>query len=231
MDLTTIADVKTQGNIPDASDDAWLAAAITSVSSILETEANRWLAPRGPVTRVFDGRLVASVGDMAGSTPRSYGPAWQPQSGRVLPVYDGVTAVTYLGVADADQPDDGSGAYTQITRGIHLRGAVQDGWPFTRIELDATAPRLFPTAGYNTVKVTGSWGPAAVFPRVKEIASIAVVRAWRARNGGDGATDIAVPRPDGGVAILRRIAPAELDELVRTFGPDTRPAFASVAAG
>ena len=81
------------------------------------------------------------------------------------------------------------------------------------------------------VKVTGSWGPAAVYPRVKELASTAVIRAWRARNGGDGAPDIVLATPSGGVAILRRIAPAELDELVRNFAPDTRPAFASVAAG
>ena len=232
MDLTTLADVKLQGSIPDASDDAWLAKAITAVSSILETEANRWLAPRGAMTRYFDGRLVASLGDMAGSTPRYFGPAWQPQWGRVLPVYDGVTAVTYLGVADADQPDDGTGTYTQITRGIHLRGAVQDGWPFTRIELDSTAPRLLPTAGYNVVKVTApNWGPAVSYPRVGELAAIAVVRAWRARNGGDGAPDIVMATPNGGATILRRIAPAELDEIVRNFGPDTRPALASVAAG
>ena len=232
MDLTTLADVKLQGNVPDASDDAWIAAAIASVSSILETEANRWLAPRGTLTRTFDGTLVRSLGDMAGSTPRYFGPAWQPQWGRVLPVYDGVSALTYLGVSDADQPDDGTGTYTQITKGIHLRGAIQDGWPFTRIELDSTAPRLLPTAGYNVVKVTApNWGPAIVYPRVKELASIAVVRAWRARNGGDGAPDIVLATPSGGVAILRRIAPAELDELVRDFAPDTRPAFASVAAG
>ena len=92
MDLTTLADVKLQGNIPDASDDVWLAKAITSVSSILETEANRWLAPRGAMTRTFDGTLVRSLGDVAGSTPRYFGPAWQPQWGRVLPVFDGVTA-------------------------------------------------------------------------------------------------------------------------------------------
>ena len=94
MDLTTLAEVKAQGNVPDASDDAWLGAAITSVSSILETEANRWLAPRGAMTRTFDGTLVRSLGDMSGSAPRYFGPAWQPQCGRVLPVYDGVTAVT-----------------------------------------------------------------------------------------------------------------------------------------
>jgi hypothetical protein len=232
MDLTTLADVKLQGNVPDASDDAWIAAAITSVSSILETEANRWLGPRGTLTRTFDGSLVRSLGDMAGSTPRYFGPAWQPQWGRVLPVYDGVSALTYLGVSDADQPDDGTGTYTQITKGWHLRGAIQDGWPYTRIELDSTAPRLLPTAGYNVVKVTGSWGPAVIFPRVKEIATLAVVRAWRARNGGDGAPDIVLASANGnGVAILRRIAPAELAELVRNFGPDTRLAFASVAAG
>lgn len=233
MDLTTLADVKAQGNVPGADDDAWLSAAITSVSSILETAAHRWLAPRGPMTRYFDGALVRSLGDMAGSTPRYFGPAWQPQWGRVLPVYDGVSAApTYLGVSDSDQPDDGTGTYTQITRGVHVRGAIRDGWPFTRIELDSTANRLLPTAGYNVVKVTApNWGPAAIFPRVRELCGIAVVRSWRARNGGDGAPDIMLANPSGGVSILRRIAPAEMDELVRDFAADTRPAFASVAAG
>jgi hypothetical protein len=232
VDLCTLDDVKLQGSIPDARDDPWLAAAVTSVSSVFEAEARRWLAPRGAMTRLFDGALVRSQGDMAGSTPRYFGPAWMPQWGRVLPVYDGVTAVTYLGVADADQPDDGSGVYTPITRGIHLRGAYRDGWPATRIELDSTAPRLLPTAGYNVVKVTApAWGPAAVHPRVRELAATAVVRGWRARAGGDGAPDIVVAGADGRVAVLRRIAPAELAELVRDFAADTRPALASMAAG
>jgi hypothetical protein len=232
VDLCTLDDVKLQGSIPDTRDDPWLASAITSVSAVFEAATRRWLAPRGSMTRYFDGSLVRQLGDMAGSVPRYFGPAWMPQWGRVLPVYDGITALTYLGVADADQPDDGTGSYTPITRGIHLRGDLRDGWPYTRVELDSTAPRLLPTAGYNVVKVTApGWGPAAVAPRVGELAAIAVVRGWRARNGGDGAPDIAIPRPDGGVAILRRIAPAELDELVRDFAPDTRPALASVPAG
>ncbi len=196
---------------------------------MLETAANRWLAPRGALTRTFDGSLVRSVGDLAGSTPHFFGPAWMPQWGRVLPVYDGVTAVTYLGVSDADQPDDGTGAYTQITKGIHLRGAIWDGWPFTRIELDSSAPRLLPTAGYNVVKVTGSWGPAAVLPRAAQIAANAVTRAYRAR--ASGGADLAVVGADGAMKMLKDIAPAEMAELLATFAPDTRPALASVAVG
>jgi hypothetical protein len=212
MDLCTVADVRLAGSIPDGLDDAWLAKAVTAVSAVLEAEARRWLAPRGAMTRLFDGAVVRD-------------------GGRALPVPDGISTLTSLAVADADRPDGGPGAYAPITRGIHLRGALRDGWPATRIELDATAERPLPVAGYNVVKVTGAWGPAAVPPRVAELAATAVVRAWRARNGGDGAPDIAVARPDGGVAILRRIAPAELDELRRDFAPDTRPALASVGAG
>ncbi|MGH2512955.1 MAG: phage head-tail connector protein, partial [Candidatus Limnocylindrales bacterium] len=109
MDLCSIDDVKKQLGITDTSDDPWLAGVITAVSSVFETEARRWLAPRGALTRTFDGSLVRSQGDMAGSTPRYFGPAWMPQWGRVLPVYDGISGtLTYLGVADADQPDDGT---------------------------------------------------------------------------------------------------------------------------
>jgi hypothetical protein len=231
VDLCTLAGAKAQLGIANTADDGWLASAITAVSSVFEAEARRWLAPRGAMTRLFDGSLVRSLGDMSGSVPRYFGPAWMPQWGRVLPVYDGISGtLSYLGVADADQPDDGSGSYTPITRGIHLRGAYRDGWPATRVELDSTAPRLLPTAGYNVVKATASgWGPAAVHPRVAQLAANAVTRCYRAR--ASGGADLAVVGPDGSMRTLKDIAPAELAELVRDFGADTRPALASVPAG
>jgi len=75
MDLCTVADVKLAGGIPDGLDDAWLAKAVTAVSAVLEAEARRWLAPRGALTRLFDGAVVRD-------------------GGRVLPVPDGVSTLT-----------------------------------------------------------------------------------------------------------------------------------------
>lgn len=207
-DLTSIEDVKLQAKIVDSDDDAWLAAAIEAVSSVMESECRRWLAPRGSVTRYFDGAAVRD-------------------SGRVLPVADGFNSLTYLGVAATDQPDDGTGTYTEITTGIHLRGRFAAGWPATRIELDGTATRLFPLSGYNAIRATGAGGPTVVLPRVRELSTIAVVRAFRARSGGS--EDIVVVGPGNGMRILRRIAPAEMDELIRDYAPDTRPAIASVS--
>lgn len=230
MDLATLDSVKLQIGIADTRDDAWLATAITAVSAIMETACRRWLAPRGTLTRLFDGILVGTA-PATGSTSASFGPMWIRQGGRSLQVPDGLSSLAYLGVAESDQPDDGTGTYQQISRGVHLRGAFRDGWPHTRIELDGTAPRLLPSTGYSVIKATGSWGPAAVYPRIAELAAIAVTRAYRARSEGSGSADIAVVGPDGGMRILRRIAPAEMAELLADYAPDTRPAFASVGIG
>lgn len=227
-DLTSIEDVKLQANIPDNNDNLWLASAISSVSSIMETATRRWLAPRGTLTRYFDGVLVRTP-DSRGTPTRYSGWGVVRSSGRVLPVKDGLQSVTYLGYATTDQPDDGTGTYTEITAGIHLRGGFGDGWPSTRIELDSTADGYLPTSGYNVIKVTGPWGPVSVRPRIRELATIAVVRAFRARSDGRGSPDIAVVGPDGGLTVLRRIAPAEMAELIRDYAADTRPAFQSVS--
>lgn len=206
--LTTIEDVKRQLGIrpTDSVDDAWLAKAIESVSAAIETETGTWLAPRTATTMILDGAAA--------------------EDGWLLRTPLGLDAVTYVGVATTDQPDDGSGTYTQITSGVYLRGRRYPDWPAMRIELSTIAGRRFPLTGYAVTKVTGDWGFAEVPPRVAEIATIAVVRAFRARS--DGNPDVAIAGMDGAVRILRRIAPAEMDELLRTYALESRPAWASV---
>jgi hypothetical protein len=211
-DLTTLEAVRLQLGLSDGdhADDGWLYDAIATVSAVMETETGRWLAPR-TMTRLLDGHAC--------------------HGGRTIRVPVGIEAVTYLGVSATDQPDDGTGAYTEITRGIHIRGRRQPGDPGTRIELDSTAPALLPWWGYNAVKVTGSWGHAATPPRVREIATIAVVRGFRARQDGSGAPDLAIAGPDGGMRILRRIAPDEMAELRRNWGSAGRSAALSSGIG
>ena len=102
---------------------------------------------------------------------------WMPQ---------GVRSVTYLGVAGNDQPDGGTGTYTQITSGYYIDPPDQQrspGWPGTRISLGYTAGSQF-YCGRRTVKITGAFGWAAVPATVRAIAEMLVVSAYRARSSG-----------------------------------------------
>lgn len=211
-DVVTLEAVRLQLALADDDhrDDLWLYGAIAVVSAVMETETGRWLTPR-TMTRYLDGHST--------------------HDGRTIRVPVGVESLTYLGVAQTDQPDDGTGTYTEITRGYHIRGRREPGDPGTRIELDAYAGARFPWWGYNAIKATGTWGHAATPPRVSEIGCIAVVRAFRARQDGSGSPDIAVAGPDGGMRILRRIAPAEMDELRRNWGSAGRTAALSSGIG
>ncbi len=197
-DLTTIAAVC--GQVPELSDnsaDAWLAGAISAVSAAIEARTGRWLAPRGAMTLYFD-----SPGGAAGFH---------------LPVPKGLQSITAIATAWLDQPDDGSGVYTPITTGYYLQPAVQDrleGWPATSIDLSYLANAFF-YPGLRTTRVSGQWGWASTPPRVAQIATTAVVRAWRARTSGGA--DYAIIGPDGGMKVLRDLAPAELEELDYTY--------------
>ncbi|MFN8631198.1 MAG: hypothetical protein U0838_13045 [Chloroflexota bacterium] len=201
-DLVTIDALHRQvAGLADGQEDVWLAGVVSAVSGAMEAAAGRLLAPRGSTTLLFSSEHIRDCG-------------------RCLRIRRGVSAVSYLGVADADQPDDGSGAYTALASGWYLRPSPQDrvwdGAGATSIELGMSAPRSLPTAeGFNLVKVVGSPGPSAVRPRDAQIAAAAVVRAWRAKSSGGA--DYAVLGPDGGMKILRDLAPAELAELEAAY--------------
>lgn len=194
-ELTNLDAVKRQLGIDftDLVDDAWLAEAVGSVSAMIETETGRWLAPRRAKTVVFDGAA---------------------SDGYCIAVPRGIASVTSVGVATSDQPDDGSGTYTTVTDTPRIRGASDTLAAGTRIEF-ATA--VLPTSGYSRIKVTGNFGEPRTPARVAELATLAVVRAFLARRDG-GSADLAVTGMDGGRMILRRLSPAEIDELRRHYG-------------
>jgi hypothetical protein len=208
-DLTTVADVKAAAGVTDASTDAWFATIVAAVSGAIELFTGRWLAPRGSLTLCFDipGR---SLGFQTGAN--AFG------SATTLRVPRGLQSISYIGTAWQDQPDDGSGTYLAITAGVYLQPPVQerpaDGWPATAVELGYLSNAFF-YPGHRTAKITGSWGWAAVPPRVAQIATTAVVRAWRAKTSGGA--DYAIIGPDGGMRIMRDLAPAELAELGSSY--------------
>lgn len=186
----------------DAADDLWLANALEQVSDAIESQpvTGRWFRSRGATTYLFDSDQVEA-------------------GGLRLRVPMGLQAITYLGVAWSDQPDDGTGTYSEITRSVYLNPPLQlrqRGDPAYAIELGRQANLYFPTyPARRCVKVTGTWGYAAVPPRVAQVAIAAVVRAYRARSSGGA--DYAIVGADGGMKILRDLAPAELAELRATY--------------
>jgi len=118
---------------------------------------------------------------------------------RSLYVPQGVQSVTYLGFATKSQPETG-GTYTQVTAAnVLLRPKVQDrrtGFPADYVvisDLDTTSYFYY---GYNTVKMTGTCGFAAVPAELERIAVAVVVRRWQARRGGQ-TNDIGDPTLGG----------------------------------
>ena len=128
-------------------------------------------------------------------------------SGTTLQVPQGIQSVTTLQVATTDQPDTG-GTYTALVAGAWvLRPGTfsrSPGWPATAItRIDGG---WFSDA-INGAEITGRLGWAAVPANIARVGANAVVRAWRARSSGGA--DLAIAGPDGGMRMLRYMAPED----------------------
>jgi len=169
--LCALSDVKQRLAITDTTDDEWLHEQIVAVTDEIESLAGRRFRPdpfAGTKTVYLD-----YGGD--GST------LWLPR---------GIRSLTYLGTAASDQPDGGTGTYTEITAGVYIDPPDHErapGWPGTRISLGSTATSQF-YPGHRTVKLTGAFGWAAVPAPVRSIAELCVVSAFRGRSSGGAST-------------------------------------------
>ena len=195
-DIIDLDALRTTCGIADHESDLWLAGAVAAVSEAVEAVTGRWYASRS-TTLYFDG------------SPDAY----------ELPVAVGVASLTYLGTATSDQPDGGTGTYTEIPTGSRwLDPPLQDrrtGAPASRITLSGSGGYAFPASGVRrSIKATGVFGSTSA--RVSQIATAAVIRAFRARQSGGA--DYAIVGPDGGMKILRDFAPSELEELRNVHG-------------
>lgn len=195
-DIVTLADVKAACGITDNGSDLWLGGILAAVTEAVEAVTGRWFATRS-TTLYFDGG----------------GDAYE------LPIPVGVATVTYLGIGTGDQPDAGSGTYTEIPAASYWKDPPlqerKTGAPATRITLSRLGGYMFPTNGERrAIKVTGTFG--APSPRVSQIATAAIIRAHRARLSG-GADNVIIG-VDGGMRVLRDFAPSELEELRNVHG-------------
>lgn len=161
-DLTTLARVKAQLKITDATDDAYLAVLISDVSDWIEEYTGRKLTPEAATSYVFD-----------------------TAAGSELRIPRGIRTVSVFGVATTDQRDAG-GSYTTLDLAdVLIRPSPAErrpGWPGTRILIRGTTARL--VDALNGAIVTGDYGFAATPPEIMRIADDAVVAAYQARRAG-----------------------------------------------
>lgn len=161
----TLAELKTRLGITDVVDDAALTRAVGAASRTVEGLTRRQFNQAGAVSaRVF-----------------------HPVSPSVAYVDDLHTSAGLL----VDTDDDLDGAYENAwpAAGFQLEpanGAVAGigGWPFTRIR--AIGDRAFTVAEQTTVRVTASWGWAAVPDSVKEATLILAEELFKMKDAPFG---------------------------------------------
>lgn len=154
--------LKQRANITDTTDDTVLGLVCDQVNQFVEGTTGRVLAPVSSVARTFDGTGT-----------------------RCLRVWQGVRAISLLELASYT-----GGSFTTIVAGDY----------FIRPETDKLAPGFvgtevwlsdYPTSGFlvfprglGTVRVTATWGPAAIPDDIAEVAAVIAMRAWHAVQAG-----------------------------------------------
>ncbi len=206
MDLCTVADVKLAGGIPDGLDERLAREGGHRGLAVLEAEARRWLAPRGALTRLFDGAVVRD-------------------GGRVLPVPDGVSTLTPSPLSTRTSPTAARGRTPRSPGGSTLRGALRDGWPATGSSSTRRPSGPSRSPGTNVVKVAGSWGPAAVYPRVAELAATASSAPGAPATARRRAGTSPWRGPTGALRSCAGSPPPSSTSCGANFAPDTRPAL------
>jgi len=137
------------------------------------------------------------------------------RSTTVLRVPEGIATATQLEVATTSQPES-AGTYTIVTAADwFLRPIAHErtyGWPATEIHLTdmptGTVSQF--SAGYNTARLTGALGWAAVPADVAGIGVNVIIRRYQARGSG---VATALGSEDFGARILRWTSPEEREKL------------------
>lgn len=169
----------------------------TAVNELLEGYIGAPVGPAGTATRLYDG------------------------DGRdVLWIRQGVQSITTLEIADQT-----GGSYTSIgTAYYRLRPADHDrptGWPAWKVRLTESAPMPF-TDGYDTVRVAGVYGWAAIPPELSQVAVIIGTRMFQARKSGES---MAVGETDTGALIFRFLPETEYRHILERFRNVVSPAL------
>jgi len=164
-----IVSVKARLGIPaeDTVSDADITTVCNQVNGYIESLVGRPLCNLGTATYTFDG--------------------YDAQDNRVLFIARGLRTVTLLETATYT----GGSFSTVPSTDYFLRPQTQEldpGFPYTQVIMTnvPSANNFSPLFydGYNTVRITGTWGFANTPDEVTEIGEVMAVRAWNARQSG-----------------------------------------------
>ena len=180
--------VKVRLNIgtADTTDDALITTICGQVNDWLEDEIGRPVGPLASQTYTFDG-----------------------DGSDCLYVRQGIRTITTLSIAPVT--GDTKVAETNFV----LLPRVQDrrtGWPAFEVKLTDLSTAVF-YRGFGNVEIVGDFGWEAIPPDLKEIAEVAVVRAWHARQTGQ--TDIVGTDETGNPVVSRFISGKDMKTIRR----------------
>ena len=189
--------LKTRANISDSTDDTLIGTICDQVNQFIEGVTGRIIAPiSGTPVYTYDGTSNSML--------------YLPLLGDGSPV-GGVRSITTLQVAQYT-----GAAYETLAAGDYfLRGKSGPAAPFDWLMLSDRPVGQFFTfpRGYDTVKITGLFGWAAIPDDITDVALTIAVRAWHAREAGQ--QDIVGTDEFGRPLISRFVSGRDRDTLRR----------------
>lgn len=182
LSYVTTSAVKTRLGIGNTTDDTVIGSICDQVNGFIESYCHR---PIGPFA--------------TGSTlTLHYENDDAHDSGRVFTFSSGIASITTLEVA----PYTGASYVTVPTSDYFLMPHEQErdtDWPAFEVHMSdipsASNGQPFFAPGYNTVRITGNFGWAAIPDEVKEVAVNLALALWRSRSAGT--SDVFTIGPDG----------------------------------
>lgn len=187
----TTALLKARLPVGDTDDDTILGTICDQVNQYIEGATGRVLAPVSSVARTFDGTGT-----------------------RCLRVRQGVRTVSLLELAYFT-----GGSFATVTSTDYFLRPETDklapAEPYSEIWLSdrpSSGFAVFPM-GLGTVRVTATWGPAAIPDDVAEVAAVIATRAWYARSTGQA--DIVGTDEMGRPLVSRFVSGRDRDTLRR----------------
>lgn len=190
----TAAAVKTRLGITDNTDDTLIGTVCDQVNQYIESKTKRVLAPISSAVYLYDGDGTQSL-----YLPR-------PESG---PPIGGLRAISLVELALYT-----SAAYQTLDSSQYfLRQRVGMTGPYERLEFTDYPTSFVPyfPRGFNTVRITATAGWAAIPDDITDVALVAAVRAWTARQAGQ--LDIVGTDEFGRPTVSRFFAARDLETL------------------
>lgn len=182
LSYVTTAAVKARLGITNTTDDTVIGTIVGQVNGFVESYCHRAIGPFA----------TGSTFTLHFENDDAH------DSGRVFTFPAGISSITLLEVA----PYTGASFVTVPSSDWFLMPHAQErdsGWPAFEVHMSdipsASNGQPFFAPGYNTVRITGDFGWAAIPDEVSEVAVNLALALWRSRSAGT--SDVFTIGPDG----------------------------------